>query len=154
MLLVKMIRLQACWLTCLPASLCYRRPWQCAASLAFWGKSMHMPLSSITRFSAAHTPCGNRAFGVSITIGGVGEPDPGGGKNHLLPASFAVLRAFGLTGERPSTRATYKHVPQQSLIHADPTSEMMAFLWEPPINIRKTETLGHAGGLNPAPLAC
>ena len=154
MLLVKMIRLQACWLTCLPASLCCRRPWQCAASLAFWGKSMHMPLSSITRFSAAHTPCGNSAFGVSITIGGVGEPDPGGGKNHLLPASFAVLRAFGLTDERPSTRATCKHVPQQSLIHAYPTPDMMTFLWAPPINTWKDRVTWTRWGLNPAPLAC
>ena len=69
------------------------------------GKSVHMPLSSITSFRVVHKTCGNSAFGVFVKFGGVGKPDPGGGTNTsylpLLP--FCVLRS----GQREAEHMCY-----------------------------------------------
>ena len=61
------------------------------------------------------TPCraqcthGNNSFGVTVRFGGVGEPDPGGGKHD--PAGLVRrARIFEKSGGRPITGATYKHV--------------------------------------------
>ena len=57
------------------------------------GKSVHMPLSSITSFRVVHKTCGNSAFGVFVKFGGVVKLDPGGGKTPpaCLGCRFALL---------------------------------------------------------------
>ena len=77
--------------------------------MLFWqmhGHATFLNRRCLHRVRAVH---GNCAFGVAVRFGGVGEPDPGGGKNG--PADLVRRRhTFGTTRERPATYATCRHV--------------------------------------------
>ena len=84
MFFVKLIMLQACWLTCSSAALCWG-PWPCASSLTFWQIYAHATILNRKCPCRVQRADGNSAFGVAVRFDWDGEPDPGGGKRPCRP---------------------------------------------------------------------
>ena len=88
MFFVKLIMLQACWLTCSSAALCWG-PWPCASSLTFWQIYAHATIPNRKCPCRAQRADGNSAFGGRRQIWLGGRARPGRGETPL-PASFAA----------------------------------------------------------------
>ena len=71
--------------------------------MLFWQIHGHATFLNRRCLHRVHAVLGNCAFGVAVRFGGVGEPDPGGGKN--APAGL-VRRAGAL--EKTAREANHR----------------------------------------------